>query len=191
MPVNGFSFVSESFLSIIVQQPLRRACMSDFVQKKRGTVAPGWAFDLKRAERFPTKWLIQNGCGILCHAVGIVSENPRHVAFLKNLACFLQILRKKKSRALLDPVKTLMRASRDSRLPGPIGNRWRKPPRCEKRMHFWRSQSERKTANLRGFNPSFHPAQPIALRSARAVRPSLVKSETSTRRTQSRPRRLI
>ena len=48
MPVNGFSFVSESFLSIIVQQPLGRACMPDFVQKKRGTVAPGWAFDLKR-----------------------------------------------------------------------------------------------------------------------------------------------
>jgi hypothetical protein len=53
MPVNGFSFVSESFLSIIVQEQLRRACMSDFVQKKRETVAPGWAFDPKRDRAVP------------------------------------------------------------------------------------------------------------------------------------------
>jgi hypothetical protein len=53
MPVNGFSFLSESFLSIIVQELLRRACMSDFVQKKRGTMAPGWAFDPKRDRAVP------------------------------------------------------------------------------------------------------------------------------------------
>ena len=39
---------------------------------------------------------------------------------------------------------------------GPIGNRRGKPPRCKKRMHLRRSQTERKIANLRGFNPFFH-----------------------------------
>jgi hypothetical protein len=55
MPVNGFSFLSEKFFSIIVQQPLGRACMPDFVQKKRGTVALGWAFDPKRDKAVPAE----------------------------------------------------------------------------------------------------------------------------------------
>jgi len=46
-------FWVKSFLSIIVQEPLRRACMPEFVQKKRGTVAPGWAFDPKRDRAVP------------------------------------------------------------------------------------------------------------------------------------------
>ena len=60
------------------------------------------------AERSPRKWLVQDGCGILRHAVGIVSDNARHVTFLKNLALFLQILGKKKSRALLNPLEALV-----------------------------------------------------------------------------------
>ncbi len=55
MPVNGFSFVNEKFFSIIVQQPLGRACMLKFAQKKRGTMAPGWAFDPKRDRAVPAE----------------------------------------------------------------------------------------------------------------------------------------
>jgi hypothetical protein len=55
MPVNGFSFMNEKFFSIIVQQPLGRACMLKFAQKKRGTLAHGWAFDLKRGTAIPAE----------------------------------------------------------------------------------------------------------------------------------------
>src|SRR6185295_19374205 len=61
MPVNGFSFLSEKFLSFIVQQPIGRACMQEFVQKERGTVAPGWAFDLKRDRAVPDE-VARSGC---------------------------------------------------------------------------------------------------------------------------------
>src|SRR5882757_1615233 len=48
MPVNEFSFLSEKFFIAYVQQQLGRACMPEFVRKKSGTAAPGWAFDIKR-----------------------------------------------------------------------------------------------------------------------------------------------
>ena len=55
-------------------------------------------------ERMRGQFLIQNGCGILRHAVGIVRENPRHSVVLHNFVRFLQILRKKKSGAIGDAV---------------------------------------------------------------------------------------
>ena len=48
MPVNGFSFVSESFLSFIVQHSPGRACMLESAPRKSGTAAPDWAFDITR-----------------------------------------------------------------------------------------------------------------------------------------------
>jgi hypothetical protein len=43
----------KSFLPFIAQQPLCRAYMSNFVQKKPKMVAPGWAFDPKRDRAIP------------------------------------------------------------------------------------------------------------------------------------------
>jgi len=47
-------------------------------------------------------------------------KNPRHSAFLENPARLLQILDSKKSRAIFDPIKTFVRASRNSGLAGPV-----------------------------------------------------------------------
>src|SRR5436305_11867787 len=58
MPVNGFSFLSEKFLPIIAQQPLCTACMSEFVQKKRGTAAPGSAFDIRPDRGVPEEMAV-------------------------------------------------------------------------------------------------------------------------------------
>src|SRR5262249_35783997 len=104
---------------------------------------------------------VQDSSRILRYAIRIVSENPCDSAFLKDFARLLQILGKKKFRAVLDPAKTFVRASRDARLPGPIGNRRRKPPRCKKRMHLRRSQSESKIANLRGVNALFYASRQL------------------------------
>ena len=101
------------------------------------------------------QFLIQDGCGILRHAFGVVRKNPRYSVVLENFARFLQIFGKEKSRAVLDAVETLVRTSGHSGLPGPIGNRGRKPPWREKRMHIARLQTQRQFAQLRRFIPQF------------------------------------
>jgi hypothetical protein len=92
----------------------------------------------------------------LRHTFGIVRKNPRRLAFLENFARFLQIVGKEKSRAVFDTAQAFVRTSGYSGLPGPIGDRGRKPPRRKKRMHVVRLQTERQFAQLRRFIPPFH-----------------------------------
>ena len=166
--------------------------MLEFVRRKSGTAAPGWAFDLKRDRAVPEEVARSGWLRNFAPRGRNRKRRPTPRGVSRECSrCFLQILRKKKSRALLDPVKTLMRASRDSRLPGPVGNRRRKPPRCKKRMHLWRSQTDRKIANLHGFNPSFHPVSQLCFVWPKPFVPVSQNRKNRQHELRSRPRRLI
>jgi hypothetical protein len=86
MHVNEFSFPSEKFfmVSSFNSHPVEfaRGVLGGKNQERRRLAG---RLVQSPTEGPPRKWLVQNCCGILCHAVGIVSENPRHVALVENL----------------------------------------------------------------------------------------------------------
>src|SRR6266540_3881630 len=157
MPVNRFSFMISNFLFVqsFKSYPVkfeRRGLRGENEKRRRLR----W-----RSVQYATEWvqrqcLVQDGCGILRQAFGIVRKNPRYSVVLENFARFLQIFGEEKSRAVLDAVETFVRTSGHSGLPGPIGDRGRKPPRRKKRMHVVRLQTERQFAQLRRFIPQFY-----------------------------------
>src|SRR4030095_3572702 len=108
-------------------------------------------------------WQTQDRGGITRQTLEIVGDNPRHPAILQNFACRLPILTEKKTCTLLISFQALVRASSHARVPRPIGNRRRKPPRREKRARLGRSQIGRQFAQLHRFVSLFDSASEFGL----------------------------
>ena len=129
--------------------------------RNRGT----WAGVLSstETERILRHCQTENRGGIPRQTFEIVGNDPRHPAILQNFACRLPILTEKKTRALLNSFQALVRASSHARLPRPIGNRRRKPPRRKKRALLGRSQIDCQFAQLHRFVSLFDSASELGL----------------------------
>jgi hypothetical protein len=68
-------------------------------------------------EGIGANYRIENRCRVLRHALRIVREDPCHIVFPENRARLLEVVGKEKTRAIIDPIKAFMRASRYPGLP--------------------------------------------------------------------------
>src|SRR5438477_2537480 len=110
--------------------------------------SPAWSPVKTAAQRLAQSLNAEEIGGIARHPLPFIAENPFRSPITQHFTRAEEIRCQKETRAVSRARQSFMRTAGNAGLTRPIRNRWRQPPRCEKRMRLLRANGDGQFSQL-------------------------------------------